>query len=62
MKLPHSLEIERTFLASLIKYPVVIPEYLEYLNDDLFYSSVHQLIAGAIRFQFKAKKTVDPDP
>jgi len=60
MKLPHSLDIERTFLASLIKNPVVIPEYIEFLNDDLFFSSVHQIIAGAIRFQFKSKKTVDP--
>jgi len=59
LKLPHSLEIERTLLASLIKYPQVIPEYLEYLNDDLFFSAVHQIIAGAIRFQFKSKKTVD---
>lgn len=60
MKLPHSQDIERTFLATLIKYPRLIPEYLEYLTDDLFYVSVHQIIAGAIRFQFKEKKTVDP--
>ncbi len=59
MKLPHSLDIERTFLATLIKNPEIIPDYLEHLTDDLFYSDVHRILAGAIRFQFNSKKTVD---
>lgn len=60
MKLPHSLEIERTFLATLIKNPKIVPEYLEHLTDDLFHSDVHKVIAGSIRFQYKSKKTIDP--
>lgn len=59
MKLPYSQDIERTFLATLIKYPEIIPDYLEHLTDDLFHNPVHKTIAAATRFQFNLKKTVD---
>lgn len=59
MKLPSSLEIERVFLASLIRYPQVIPDYLEYLTDDLVYGDIHKIILGSIRHEFQQKKTVD---
>lgn len=52
--------MERTFLATLIKNPTIIPEYLDYLSDDLFHNDIHKIIAGSIRAQFPLKKTVDP--
>jgi len=60
LKLPYSLEIERTFLATLVKNPEIVPEYLEHLSDDLFFNDVHKIIAGSIRAQFPIKKTIDP--
>lgn len=60
MKLPSSFEIERAFIASLIRYPEVIPDYLELLVDDLVYADVHKIILGSIRHEFQQKRTVDP--
>jgi len=59
MKIPASYEIERVFLASIIKHPQVIPDYLERLGDDLVHNDVHKIILGSIRHEFKNKKTVD---
>lgn len=60
MKLPSSLDFERVFLASIIKNPVVIPDYLDHLSDELFHADIHRIICGAVRNQYKEKKTVDP--
>lgn len=60
MKLPSSLEIERGFIASLIRYPEVIPDYIDYLSDDLVHGDIHKVILGSIRHEFRLKKTVDP--
>lgn len=59
MTLPHSFDVERIFLASIIKHKSALLDYIEHLSDEMFFSDIHKIIASAIRFQFKAKKEVD---
>lgn len=59
MKLPYSRQVEKHFLASLIKNSDLVPEYLDHLNDSLFYLGIHKTIAQAIKSQFRVHKEVN---
>jgi len=59
MELPNSIQTERVFLASLIKYSDEIPEYLAHLHEDLCYNDTHKIIISAIKNLFESSKSVD---
>jgi len=59
MKLPYSQKVEKHFLASLIRNSAIIPEYIDHLDDSLFYVGTHKTIAQAIKSQFKIHREVN---
>lgn len=59
MELPHSLDVERVLLSSLVRYPQEIPEYITHMSENMFHALVHKTIFAAIKKVFSDKKTVD---
>lgn len=56
---PFSLEIERYFLASLLRHPKKFVDYRDHFDDSLFYNDTHKIIANAMANQFDSHKQIN---
>lgn len=57
--LPHSIEAEQSIIGAIIKKPSVIPEVVELIKPDYFYTQQHRAIYSAIVHMYTSGKPAD---
>ena len=57
--LPHSIEAEQSIIGAIIKNPAVIPDVVELIKPDYFYSPQHRAIYSVIVQMYTGGKPAD---